>query len=52
MASHGTAQYDGPETMEDLTADREKMWHGFTSATTGVVIFLAILLIGMAVFLP
>ena len=51
MASHGTARYDGPETIEDLTVDRERMWHGFTSATTGVVIFMAILLIGMAVFL-
>jgi hypothetical protein len=51
MASHATAHYTGPETIEDLTADREKMWHGFTSATVGVVIFLVILLVGMAVFL-
>jgi hypothetical protein len=51
MASHGTARYTGPETIEALTQDREKMWAGFTSATTGVVIFLIVLLIGMAVFL-
>jgi hypothetical protein len=51
MASQGTSRYTGPETIEALTADREKMWSGFTSATTGVVIFVALLLIGMAVFL-
>jgi hypothetical protein len=51
MASHGTAHYTGPETIEALTADRQKMWAGFASATTGVVIFMAVLLIGMAVFL-
>jgi hypothetical protein len=51
MASHGTAQYTGPETIEALTADREKMWHGFTSATTGVIVVMIVLLIGMAVFL-
>lgn len=51
MASHGTSRYTGPETIEALTADREKMWTGFTSATTGVVIFMIILLVVMAVFL-
>jgi len=51
MASHGTARYTGPETVEDLTADREKLWASFTSATTGAVIFMIVLLVGMAVFL-
>jgi hypothetical protein len=51
MASHGTARYTGPETIEALTADRERMWAGFTSATTGTVIFMIILLLGMAFFL-
>ncbi len=51
MASHGTARYTGPETIEALTMEREKMWEGFTSATTGVVIFLVVLLLGMAFFL-
>jgi hypothetical protein len=49
--AHAPARYTGPETIEALTQDREKMWEGFTSATVGVVIFLAVLLIGMAVFL-
>lgn len=51
MASHGTARYTGPETIEALTADRQKMWSSFTSATTGGVIFMVVLLVAMAVFL-
>lgn len=51
MASHGTTRYTGPETIEALTADRERMWHGFTSATTGAIILMVVLLVGMAVFL-
>jgi hypothetical protein len=51
MASHGTARYTGPETIEALTADREKMWSSFTGATTGAIIFMALLLIAMAIFL-
>jgi hypothetical protein len=51
MAIHGTTRFTGPETIEALTADREKMWHGFTNATTGVIIVMVILLIGMAIFL-
>lgn len=51
MATQGTARYTGPESIEALTADREKMWHGFTNATTGLVIFMVILLVGMAIFL-
>jgi hypothetical protein len=51
MAAHGPVHFDGPENIEDLIADRQRMWTGFTSATTGVVIFLIVLLVGMAVFL-
>jgi hypothetical protein len=51
MASHGTTRFTGPETIEALTADRQKMWAGFTSATTGTIIFMIVLLVGMAVFL-
>jgi hypothetical protein len=51
MASHGPARYTGPETIEALIADREKMWSGFTAATTGTVIFMIVLLVGMAFFL-
>jgi hypothetical protein len=51
MASHGTARYTGPETIEALTADREKMWSSFTGATTSVIILMVVILVGMAVFL-
>jgi hypothetical protein len=50
MAEHSTT-FTGPTTIEGLTADRQRMWNGFTSATTGTVIFLVILLAGMAIFL-
>jgi len=51
MADHAATHYTGPETIEDLAADRARMWHGFTNATTGVVIFVVLVLVGMAVFL-
>ncbi len=51
MASHAPARYTGPTTIEALTADRQRMWGSFTSATTGMVVFLVVLLVGMAWFL-
>jgi hypothetical protein len=51
MASQGTSRYTGPDSIEALTADREKMWSGFTNATVGLIVFMVILLVGMAVFL-
>jgi len=51
MASQGSAQYTGPDSIETLTADREKMWQGFTNATVGVIVLVIAVLIGMAVFL-
>jgi hypothetical protein len=51
MASHETTDFAGPENLEDLTADREKTWAAFTSAITGAVIFMIVLLVGMAIFL-
>ena len=50
MAEHSSV-YTGPETQEAFLADREKFLHGFTRFTLGVVIFLVLLLVGMAVFL-
>jgi uncharacterized protein YqhQ len=51
MADHGVARYDGPETIEELTEDRERTWAGFTTAVVVVVVAVVALLIGMAVFL-
>ena len=46
-----TTRYSGPTTTEALLADRQKFWGGFTSATTGAVIFMVILLALMGLFL-
>jgi len=51
MATHSTAPYTGPETIEALTEDRLRMWSGFTSAIVAATVFVIVLLIGMAVFL-
>jgi hypothetical protein len=39
------------ETPEDFLADRQSFWNGFTKFTLGVVIFLVLLLIALAIFL-
>jgi hypothetical protein len=51
MASPSTVQDTGPDSIEALTEDREKMWAGFTTATAGLVVFMVVLLAGMAFFL-
>ena len=51
MSSHDTVRFAGPDSIEALTADREKMWAGFTAATTGTIILVVVVLVGMAVFL-
>ena len=43
--------FHGPETPEAFLADRQRFWNGFTNANVGGVIFMAVLLIAMAVFL-
>ena len=50
MATQVT-RYTGPKTAEALFADRAKFWGSFTSAITGVVIFMVILLALMGLFL-
>ncbi len=53
MSGHQSAstQFDGPTTPEAYLADRQQMWSTFTSAAIVGAIFVAVLLIGMAVFL-
>ena len=51
MADHSPTRFSGADSIEALTADRVKMWNGFTTATTGLVIFMVVLLILMALFL-
>jgi len=47
-ASH---QADVPTTPEAYLADRQRMWSTFTGATLAGIIFVVLLLVGMAVFL-
>lgn len=51
MADHGSNIYTGPETPEELLADRQRMWNGFTTATTVSIVLSAVTLILMGVFL-
>ncbi len=51
MASQGTAPSPGPDTIDALTADRQKTWTTFTSATAGVVVFVVVVLSSLAWFL-
>jgi hypothetical protein len=46
-----TPQFTGPTTPEAYFADRQRMWSSFTGAAIAGAIFVALLLIGMAVFL-
>jgi hypothetical protein len=50
MAEHSTT-FRGPETPEAFLADRQRFWNFFTNANLFGVIFMVILLVGMAVFL-
>ncbi len=43
--------FTGPTSEEALLAERQRFWNGFTSATMGAVIAVALLLILMAIFL-
>lgn len=51
MADHGSGVYTGPQTPEELLADRRKMWNGFTMATAVSVVLSALTLILMGIFL-
>jgi hypothetical protein len=49
--SHAVSTTTRDETPEEFLADRQGFWNGFTKFTLWVVIFLILLLVGMAVFL-
>ncbi len=51
MADHPMTHAADSEGLQALTEDRMRMWTGFTSATLWAVIFVVVLLIGMAFFL-
>lgn len=50
MALPGTSS-PPPVTGDQFLADRRGFWGSFTNATTGAVVVMVVLLVGMAVFL-
>ena len=53
MADHGTITHSTttPTSADALFGDRERFWGSFMNATLGMIIFMIVLLVGMAVFL-
>lgn len=51
MANQTIAHAEGSESLDALTQERMRMWNGFTSATMWALIFVILVLVGMAVFL-
>lgn len=52
MAEHGTiTRTTGSTTPEALLDDRQRFWESFMHATLAGIIFMVVLLVGMAVFL-
>jgi hypothetical protein len=54
MAEHGTITHPTTTTAtspDALLEDRQQFWGSFMNATLGMVIFMVVLLVGMAVFL-
>ena len=49
--SHAASPPMGVETPDAFLADRQSFWNGFTRFTLWVVIFIVLLLVGMAIFL-
>lgn len=50
-AIHQNGAGDSSQVIEQMTQDRFATWHAFTKATTAGVIFMVVLLVGMAIFL-
>ena len=50
MAEQNTG-FHGPDTPEAFLADRQRFWNGFTRANVITATCVAVLLIGMAIFL-
>lgn len=54
MSDHGTIIHPttmAPTDPELFFEDRQKFWGGFTNALLALIIFVIVLLVGMAVFL-
>jgi hypothetical protein len=49
--AHQPTVFRGPNTEEAFLADKLRFWGGVNKAIVGTVIFMVLLLVGMAVFL-
>jgi len=51
LMAHQPTVFRGPDTEEAFFADKMRFWGGVNKAIVGTVIFMVVLLVGMAVFL-
>jgi hypothetical protein len=49
--AHQPSVFRGPETEEAFFEEKLRFWSGLNKAIVATVVFLALLLIGMAIFL-
>jgi hypothetical protein len=49
--AHQPTVFRGPDTEEAFFADKLRFWGGINKAIVATIVFMALLLIGMAVFL-
>jgi hypothetical protein len=49
--AHQPTIFRGPDTEEAFYADKVRFWAGVNKAIVGTVIFVVVVLVGMAVFL-
>jgi hypothetical protein len=49
--AHQPTVFRGPDTEEAFYADKMRFWGGVNKAIVGTIIFMVVLLVGMAVFL-
>jgi hypothetical protein len=49
--AHQPSVFRGPDTQEAFFADKVRFWGGVNKMIVGTVIFMVLLLVGMAVFL-
>jgi hypothetical protein len=48
--AHQPSVFRGPDTQEAFFADKVRFWGGVNKAIVGTIIFMILLLVGMAVF--
>jgi hypothetical protein len=49
--AHQPTTYRGPDTPEAFLADKMRFWGGVGKWIAGTIVFMVLLLVGMAVFL-